>query len=139
MDTEVEVLADYEAQLRMLEEAVRRDLPLLDIDRLTFHHFCAGVYSREFALPAGCVVVSKRHAKENFFLIAKGAVLIATPTGPLRLDAPYMSITKPGTKRAFLALTDTVFLTFHPNADDCTDLVQLEDRFIMPDLLEQQT
>jgi len=135
---DVETLAGHEEQLKALEVAIARELPLLDIEKITFHHFCEGVYSREFYLPAGCVVVSKRHAKENFFLLVKGAVLIATPTGPLRLDAPFMSVTKPGTKRAFAALSDAVFLTFHPNADDCQDTAELENRFITPDLLEHQ-
>jgi hypothetical protein len=40
-------------------------------------------------------------------------------------------VTLPGTQRAIYALEETVFVTVHPNPDDCQDLAELERRFIV--------
>ena len=122
--------------IRKLESVMKTMHGQLTEDELTSHHFCGGMYGREFFLPAGGVAVGKTHAKECFFLIVAGDASISTADGSIqRVHAPYMPTTKPGSKRVVAAHTDTIFLTFHPNPDDERDLIQLEQRFIIPEAL----
>lgn len=124
------------ALARELELAIRQLPDQFTEDQLTAHHFCAGLYAREFYLPAGAVVVGKTHAKESFFLMIRGEASFSTADGTVqRIRAPYMAVTQPGSKRVVLAHEDTVFLTFHPNPDDVQDLEILEQRFIVPEAL----
>lgn len=120
-------------------ESVIKELPKedqIDWELLTSHHFCEGVYAREFFLPAGTVAVGKMHAKESFFLLVMGDATISTEGGVVqRIRAPYMAVTQPGSKRVVFAHEDTLFLTFHPNPDDERDMERLEARYIIPEAL----
>ncbi len=117
-------------------EAIMRQMPdQLDADRLTSHHFCAGIYARELFVPAGATLVGKTHAQENLFFLLMGEMTITTDAGPQTIRAPYMAITKPGTKRAGFAHTDCVCMNVHPNPDDEQDLALLESRYIIPEAL----
>jgi hypothetical protein len=116
-------------------EAALRDVADFDIEKHTFHHFCNGMYARELALPAGTVAVGKLHKEQNFFVVLKGELLLATPDGPLHITAPFMCTTEPGTKRAVYALTDCLVMNFHPNHDNERDMARLESRYITPEAL----
>jgi hypothetical protein len=123
-------------KVKALERAMHSWPTQIDVKELTNHHFCEGVYAREFFLPAGVVAVGKMHAKESFFLMVKGDATISTADGSVqRIQAPYMAVTQPGSKRVVAAHEDTIFLTFHPNPDNEQDLVLLEQRFIIPEAL----
>lgn len=122
--------------VRELEATMRQMDGQFTEDQLTRHHFCAGMYAREFHLPAGGIAVGKQHAKESFFLLVSGEAAFSVEDGSVQqICAPYMAITQPGSKRVVWALTDTLFLTFHPNPDDERDLIQLEQRYIAPEAL----
>jgi hypothetical protein len=121
--------------VRQLERAIRSDLPQYDIDALTSHHFCTGMYARELFIPKGGVIVGKMHAQPNFFFLAVGEMTLWTDHGMKRVKAPFMCMTKPGDKRAGYAHEDSITFNFHSNPDDCTDLVELEARYITPEQL----
>jgi hypothetical protein len=118
-------------------EAVLRQMPnQYTEEQLTSHHFCNGVYARQFNLPAGGVAVGKTHAKESFFLLVQGDVTLTTADGTVvRVVAPFMCVTQPGSKRVVAAHADAIFLTFHPNPENERDLKALEDIFIIPEAL----
>ena len=123
------------AAIRQLEAAIPEVLEQqLDIDKVTKHDFCDGVYRREFFLPAGAVVVSKIHKKENWFMLWQGDVSIASADGTVkRVRAPYMSKTPINTKRVVYAHTDAIMYTFHGNPDNETDVKKLEEQYILPE------
>ena len=127
-----DVVAD---PVRALESVIRRMPEALSqeqIDSLTAHHFCGGLYARELFIPAGMTVVGKQHAQQNFFLLIQGELILATPDGPKTVHAPFMAVTQPGDKRAVYAVTDCICLNIHPNADDEQDIAVLESRYITP-------
>lgn len=132
-------VAPTEDQIRRLERAMIHceDMPKLDIEAATSHHFCIGLYGRELRVPKGYVVVGKKHAQENFFLLAAGEMTVWTAGGMRRVKAPFMIVTQPGDKRVGYAHEDCVTYNFHPNADNCRDMAELERRFIVPELLER--
>lgn len=126
----VNPVAQLEAALHALPDELK-----INPDDFTTHHFCAGMYARELFIPAGAVIVGKTHAVQNFFILVKGELLLASPEGPVRVRAPFMAVTQPGDKRAGLALEDSVCLNFHANPDDEQDLEVLETRYVIPEAL----
>lgn len=121
-------------RIRKLEAAIPLVLQEIPIDSMTSHDFCDGVYCRKFVLPKDAVVVSKVHAKENWFLLFSGEVSIASHDGTVkRIKAPWLSVTEPGTKRVVYAHDDAVMYTFHGNPDNETNVDLLEERYIVPE------
>ncbi|CAB4126913.1 hypothetical protein UFOVP254_26 [uncultured Caudovirales phage] len=88
----------------------------------THHVFHGGMYCRQVWRPAGVLVVGKVHKKEHFYLIVSGTVHITTDDGVERIVGPRLLRSKPGTKRAVYAETDTLCMTFHR-----TDTTTVED------------
>lgn len=79
----------------------------------TKHYFHGGMYCREVFRHAGVLVVGAVHKKEHFYLIVSGTVAITTDDGAQEVTGPYLFSSKPGTKRAVYAITDTTCMTFH--------------------------
>lgn len=76
--------------------------------------FCGGMYIRSIFIPAGSYLSSKIHRYEHTFAIMQGTIVIFTEDGGKEvLTAPYLGITKPGTRRLGFAETDTVWVTHH--------------------------
>lgn len=97
------------------------------------HSFADGIYVREIFIPKGCVLTGKihRHSHPNFLM--SGEVIVVTEEGGREhLKAPLSMISKPGTKRAIMALEDTVWITVHFNPDNGTNLEKIEDYVIAP-------
>ena len=80
----------------------------------TKHYFHGGMYCREVFRHAGVLVVGAVHKKEHFYLIVSGTVAITDGEGNVQeVTGPYLFQSKPGTKRAMYAVTDTLCMTFH--------------------------
>lgn len=103
-----------------------------DSDMLPLKHsFAPGVYVREIFIPKGSILTGKihRHAHPNFLM--KGEVIVVTEyKGREHLKAPMSMISQAGTKRAIIALEDTIWITVH--VTDETDLKKIEDYVIAP-------
>lgn len=120
--------------IRRLEAAIPLVLDPLDIDACTSHDWCDGVYRRKFVLPKDAIVVSKVHKKENWFMLASGEVSIASHDGTVvRVKAPYLAVTEPGTKRVVYAHEEAVMYTFHGNPENETDVEKLEALYVLPE------
>src|SRR6266576_3496515 len=102
-------------------EAICAKLPQVDMPLV--HRFTPGLYIREIRMPAGALVISKRHKTEHPFVISMGKVDVWTAgKGVERITAPFTGITKPGTRRVIAIIEDTIWTTFHPTTE--TDLVK---------------
>lgn len=94
------------------------------------HTFTPGLYAREFSCPANNFIVSKIHKTEHIFIVSKGAVSVWDGDGEEQfIEAPYMGITKPGTRRILFVWEDLIWTTFHANPDN-EDEYQIEERII---------
>ena len=72
------------------------------------------MYCREVFRHAGVLVVGAVHKKEHFYLIVSGTVQITDGEGNAQeVTGPHLFQSKPGTKRAVYAVTDTLCMTFH--------------------------
>ena len=95
------------------------------------HYFAPGVYAREITIKAGTILTGKIHLTEHLNIISKGRILIVTEEGNREVEAPCTIISKPGTKRAGYAITDTVWTTTH--ATEETDIEKLEKELVVED------
>ncbi len=93
------------------------------------HSFAEGVYVREIFIPKGHILTGKIHKHSHPNFLMKGEVVVVTEErGREHLKAPLSMISKPGTKRAIIALEDTVWITVHVTNE--TDLEKIEDYVI---------
>lgn len=93
------------------------------------HSFAEGVYVREIFIPKGHILTGKIHKHSHPNFLMKGEVIVVTEErGREHLKAPLSMISAPGTKRAVIALDDTVWITVH--VTDETDLEKIEDYVI---------
>ena len=125
---QIDVPADH-LPIYRLEGAL---LQLPQVDMPVKHEFCAGLYARTMHIPAGTVLTGAVHREESFFLVRKGDLIVSTDTGPKRLVAGDMSISRVNTKRAGIALTDVEVTTFHANPSNEQDPQALWDLFTIP-------
>ena len=97
----------------------------------TEHLFAGGMYCRILPRPTGCLIVGKVHKKEHFYMVIKGCVQVTTDEGMQEIRAPKVLISKPGTKRAVLAMEDSICLTVH--RADSTTVDEVEEELVEPD------
>lgn len=115
-------------------EMIKGDL----VDCPLSHMFTDGMYIRQIFMPAGSLIVSKIHKTQHPFTISKGkaAVKVNEEEWSL-LEAPYTSITQPGTRRVLYILEDCVWTTYHPLDDikfDYNDMTEEEKLRIVDDI-----
>jgi hypothetical protein len=111
-------------------ELALRELP--QVEPVTEHYFADGMYCRMVARDAGVLVVGKVHKREHFYMVVKGSVAVVQDGAERKVyHAPAVIVSKVGTKRATLALTDAVCLTVHRT--DKTDLDEIEAELIEPE------
>lgn len=94
------------------------------------HSFLPGQYLRRMSMPAGALVVGKRH-RFRHALIVSGHVTIRTADGMVELQGFHVIDSPPGMKRAIYAHAPSELVTVH--LTDETDLERIEALVIMPD------
>lgn len=110
-------------------QRVMSSMPQMELH--TDHYFADGMYARVIARPKDALIVGKVHKKEHFYIVTKGKIRVTTDDGVKDIEAPSVIVSKPGTKRAVLALEDSVCMTVHRT--DKTDLDEIEEELIEPD------
>lgn len=100
------------------------------VDLPVEHTFLPGQYVRTLRMPAGSLVVGKRH-RHRHLLIVTGHVTVRTEEGMVELQGTHIIDSLPGMKRAIYAHADSVLITTHLTNE--TDLDKIEAYVIMPD------
>jgi hypothetical protein len=83
------------------------------VDCPLVHRFTDGMYIREIFMPGGTAVTTLRHKTNHPFVITRGRVSVWNDGVVEELQAPYVGITNPGTRRLIIVHEDTVWITFH--------------------------
>ena len=104
-------------------------LPQLELQ--TLHYFAPGMYARVVARPKDALIVGKVHKAEHFYIVTRGRVAVDSGDGAVIHEAGAVVVSRPGTKRAVLALEDSICMTVHRT--DLTDLDAIEAELIEPD------
>ena len=107
-----EVITSTRAKVDLLEYEWGR-LPQIALPLV--HKFTPGLYVRQITMPKGSLVISKIHKTTHPFVISKGSCSVMDEAGNIvRLKAPHLGITAPGTRRILYMHEETVWTTFHP-------------------------
>ena len=106
-----------------------KDMP--QVTGETRHHFSDGMYARELFIPAGTVVVGALHKSQHLYMVVKGECKVSSQYETVKIEAPYMGETIPGTKRVIYAETDCVWIGFFPT--QLTDIDEIEAALIKPE------
>lgn len=115
---------EYNEVLNLCEAAMSLEPAVFPVK----HDFAAGVYKRTMRIPAGGWLTSKVHLEENFFELVVGVINILNEDGWVQLVAPQTGVSKAGSRKMGLAITECVFVTYHANTDNCKDVEVLENR-----------
>ena len=107
-------------------EKVMRSMP--QIESPPKHYQIKGVYVRSLFIPAGCLLTGKIHNKESIGILAQGKLRITNGEDSFVVEAPYVTVDKPGIKRLGYAETDCTFLTVHRT--DSVTLEAMEDELV---------
>ena len=97
----------------------------------TEHAFADGMYARIVYRPKGTFLIGKVHKREHFYIVSQGLVRVDSGSGFQNYKAGDVIVSQPGTKRAVLALADSVCMTVHRT--DSTDLDEIEKELLEPD------
>lgn len=116
-----------------IERLQREMVAMPQVELQTDHYFSGGMYCRKLTRPAGTLIVGKVHKKDHFFLCAKGEIIAWSEGGMRHLKEGDVIVSKPGTKRVTLAVTDAIGITFHKTSK--TNLDKIEKELIEPDEL----
>lgn len=92
----------------------------------TTHYFAGGMYCREVFRVAGTLIVGKVHRKEHFFVVLSGELTLWTEAGMKRVTAPFIWVSRPGTKRVTYAHTDAIAMTVHEVGSRDLDEIEAE-------------
>ena len=98
-------------KIHHLEDAMR-NMPQAEVE--TDHYFADGMYARVLKRKAGTLIVGKVHKKEHLYICTRGLVQVYMYNEVKMMSAGDLIVSKPGTKRAVLALEDSICMTVHP-------------------------
>jgi hypothetical protein len=117
-------------------EILRGDSRVVDV--AVEHYFAPGLYGRKAILPRGTLAVGKKHRTTHLSVLAKGEIIVRGVNGlpDHKMVAGDVMVTPAGSQRAVYAVQDSVFVCFHANEENVTDLGLLEQRMIETPLLE---
>ena len=94
----------------------------------TKHYHLKGVYVRSLFIPAGMMLTGKIHNFESIGILAQGRLRITNGTDSIIVEAPYVTVDKPGVKRLGYAETDCTFITVHRT--DADSVNEIEDELV---------
>jgi len=104
----------------VLDQFERYDAP-------TDHFFWNGFYIRQIHMPKGFVCTTKIHKKRHPFSITKGKVEVCDNEGEYKLmEAPYVGITEPGTRRISRVIEDCTWTTFHATEAESVEAAEVD-------------
>lgn len=117
-------LAVIEAKMLTLENQV--EIPLT-------HIFSAGVYIRQIEIPAGTLVMGKRHRHATCNILLKGilAVYVEEDKPPMVIEGPAIFTSPPYAKKFAFCQKDAIFINIIPT--DKTDPEEIEAEWIIPE------
>lgn len=111
-------------KVHALQAALLSEVPGSDVGPEPVHLFSDGMYFRQLTIPAGMVVVSKRHGRQHICTVSKGRALVFTEDGETVIEAPHSWVSPAGAKRVLLVLEEITWATVHKT--DATTVADAE-------------
>ena len=92
------------------------------------HYFSPGVYARALFIPKDTLLTGKIHKYENLNILAKGSMDVLIDGEICSVQAPFIVVSPPGTKRIAHTHEDCIWITIH--GTDLIDINEIEQKFI---------
>lgn len=120
-------LAEAE-RIRKVRQLLEQHPAKLEEQDLPVQH-CIGdqSYVRSLSIPAGCMVLGKRHNWSHHCILTQGEVLVSLNGAEVtRHTAPYSCFYERGAQRIIYALEDSVWVNVHAIPEGVADLRTIE-------------
>jgi len=95
------------------------------------HYFANGLYAREIAIPKGVLLTGLIHKTEHLCVLSKGKVSVYTDEGMQTLESSTVVHSTAGMKRVLFAHEDSIWINFHHNPTNETDLEKIEQLYVV--------
>jgi hypothetical protein len=130
--------ASERKNIQDLEDSIREKFQNIADDLPVAQFFSPGLYARALYIPANTVLTGKIHKGPCLNILLHGEIIIRMDDGrTMKMKAPCVMPSGAGSKKAGYALTDTIFLTVHPNPENVSgDKDEMAD-FYTVDTFEQ--
>ncbi len=99
------------------------------VDCPVVNRFTDGMYVRETTMPTGSLITSKIHKTQHTYFVMKGKAIVWVDGVEQLIEAPFIGITEPNTRRVLYIIEKCTWATSHPNPNNET-LEQIEERII---------
>jgi hypothetical protein len=130
MSTKLAALTAIQGLQAILENP---EVKCTKLKEYTDHFFAPGIYVRTIFIPAGMLLVGRRHRHEAINLLLKGTVAIINEHGEkIMAEAPLIFTSKPGQKAGY-SITDVWYATVHPNPYNINNIDELEREMLYPE------
>jgi|SRR5882762_2855682 len=141
-----DILPNISSSVDALELTLRE---MDEADCKWIHLFTPGIYVRGIIMPVDSVIVSRVHKTEHPFNIFKGVVSVKTDNEWNILEAPFLGVTKPGTRRILVIKEECIWTTTHAilpeeqpedSSQEALDkaVKKIEDRILFPPLFFEE-
>lgn len=112
MEQKEQISPPVNDQIDQLEAVMQNYAP---VDCPLRHQFTPGMYSRTIFMPKNTLITSLVHKTEHQFVVSQGTVFVkVNETEWQKITAPFVGVTKPGTRRVLFIEEDCTWTTFHP-------------------------
>ena len=88
------------------------------------HYFSHGVYARELLIPADTILTGEIHKFENLNVLVKGKIKVSIGDKIEIIEAPFIVVSPPGTKRIAHTITDCIWITIHGTHEKNIDKIK---------------
>lgn len=107
-------------------EEFAKQQPQLDLK--VNHYFSHGVYARELLIPANTILTGEIHKYSNLNILIKGKIKVSIADEIELIEAPFVIVSPPGTKRIAHTITDCIWITIHGTHE--RDIDKIKEMFI---------
>lgn len=113
-------LDSFAVSMELLKSIGAMDEPDMPLE----HYFADGIYVRKLTIPAGTIIIGKKHKNACVNIMLSGDVTIYADGDSERFTGNYIGIAPAGTQKGARTHSETIWLTIH--RVDNEDLDEIE-------------
>ena len=92
------------------------------------NEFTNGVYMRRMDVIKGTLIVGAVHKEKHSWFLMRGVVKVADAGSVSYIEAPYYTLSDPGTQRVIEVVEDAIWVNIHSKPDNGQDIDIIEKR-----------
>lgn len=92
------------------------------------NEFTNGVYMRRMDVIKGTLIIGAVHKEKHSWFLMRGEVKVADANSISYIQAPYYTLSDPGTQRVIEVIEDAIWVNIHSNPDNEKNIDIIEKR-----------